>query len=83
MTPPTERQVLYALVAAAFLVVVAVLVVFAAASGLSPVWWTVVTATAVLAAMIYSGANWRATGRILGLSIGLFLIWTIGTLLTR
>ncbi len=83
MTEPTERQVLYAIVAGAFLIVVAVLVVFAAVAGLSPGWWTSVMGMLLLTAMIYAGSHWRSTGRVLGVSIGLFLVWTVGTLVTR
>lgn len=82
MSPePSPRQVLYALVSAGFLVVVATLIVGGAAAGLVPVWWTVAMAILVIAASALTGLRWRRTGLALGLSIGLFLIWTIGTLI--
>ena len=83
MTPPTERQVLYALAAGGFFLTVAVLVVFAALSGLSPTWWTAVVSILGLTALVYSGLHWRATARILAVSIGLFVVWAVGTLVTR
>jgi hypothetical protein len=83
MTPPTERQVLYALVAAGFLVVVAVLIVVAFWSGLSPGWWTAVVGSVWSVAAGYATIRWRSTGRVLMVAIGTFLLWTVGTLLTR
>lgn len=81
MTP--ERQVLYALVGVGFLVVVAVLVVAAAAVGLVPVWWTVVSATAWFLVVAAVALDWRATARVLGSTILLFLAWTVGTLVVQ
>lgn len=81
MSEPTPRQVLYALVAGGFLVVVAVLVVGAAVAGLVPGWWTGVTGSAVVVAAAWSASNWRRTGAVLIISIGLLLVWTVGTLL--
>lgn len=81
MSEPTPRQVLYALVAGGFLVVVAVFVAGAAVAGLVPTWWTVVTAVAVFASGTWSGLNWRRTGVVLILGIGLLIVWTVGTLL--
>ena len=80
MSEPTPRQVLYALVAGGFFVVVAVLVVGAAIAGLSPGWWTALTGSVLLAATLWSVINWRRTGPILILSIGLLIFWTVGTL---
>lgn len=81
--PPSERQVLYALVAGGFVVVVAVLVVGAAYAGLVPMWWSVTAGvtTAVVAAL--SAMRWRDTRFVLLASILLFLGWTVGTLLVR
>lgn len=81
MTEPSPRQVLYALVAGGFLAVVGALVVGAAVSGLVPVWWTVVTGLVLGATAIWGVLNWRRTAIVLSASIGLFLIWTIGTLI--
>lgn len=78
---PSERQVLYALVAGGFIAVVAVLVVAAAYSGLAPAWWTVVTASATVLTALLATARWRDTRMVMLTSITLFLIWTIGTLL--
>lgn len=78
---PTERQVLYALVSAGFVIVVAVLVVAAAYAGLAPQWWTVLTAAATVVTAILATAKWRNTRFVLLSSILLFLAWTIGTLI--
>lgn len=78
---PTERQVLYALVAGGFIVVVAVLVAGAAVAGLVPVWWSLTSALGTLGVAAYSVARWRNTGSVLVATIVLFLIWVVGTLL--
>ncbi len=77
----TPRQVLYALVAGGFLVIVGVLIVGAAAAGLVPIWWTIVTASILLVAAFWTLLNWRRTGPVLLYSIGLFTLWTVGTLI--
>lgn len=81
MTEPSPRQVLYALVAGGFLTVVAALVVGAAVSGLVPVWWTAAIGLVLAATSIWAVLNWRRTAIVLSASIGLFLFWTIGTLI--
>jgi hypothetical protein len=81
VTEPSPRQLLYALVAGGFLVVVAVLVVGAAVTGLVPGWWTVVTGMMWVLVTVWAGVNWRRTSVVLLSAIGLFLIWTIGTLI--
>lgn len=81
MSEPTPRQVLYALVAGGFFVIVAVLTIGAAAAGISPVWWTWTMGGLVVVLGAWSGFNWRKTAVVLLLSIGLFLAWTIGTLI--
>lgn len=84
MTPePTERQVLYALVAAGWLVAVGVLAGVAAALGISPVGWTVGFGFVWLLAVGASVRSWRKTGRLLLVSVAVFVVWTVGTLLTR
>lgn len=83
MTQPTERQVLYALVAGAWFVVVAVLATVAAAVGVSPVGWTVIFACGWVAAAVAGALQWRRTGRLLALSLLVFVVWAAGTLLTR
>jgi hypothetical protein len=80
LSQPTPRQVLYALVSGGFLVVVLVLVIGAAAAGLVPTWWTVTMLLATLGTGAWSAFNWRRTSRLLSVSIGLFVIWTVGTL---
>lgn len=80
---PSERQVLYALVAGGFIVVVAVLVVGAAYAGLVPTWWTVVAGAITLLVGGLSALRWRDTRFVLLASIMLFLGWTVGTLLVR
>ena len=78
---PTERQVLYALVAGGFVVVVAVLVAGAAVAGLVPVWWSLASALGTLGVAGFSVARWRSTGAVLVASIALFLVWVVGTLM--
>ncbi len=78
---PTPRQVLYALVSAGFLLVVLVLTVGAAVAGLVPVLWTVTMFAAVMGAGIWGGVNWKRTGPLLVVSISLFVLWTLGTLI--
>jgi len=81
VSEPSPRQLLYALVAGGFLVVVAVLVVGAAVTGLVPTWWTVATGMLWGLVTVWAGVNWRRTWAVLLSAIGLFLIWTIGTLI--
>jgi hypothetical protein len=81
VSEPTPRQVLYALVAAGTLLVVAVLVVGAAVSGLAPVWWTWLTGATLAVVSVWCVLNWRRTGLVLISAIGLFLAWSIGTLI--
>ena len=81
MSEPSPRQVLYALVAAGFLVVVAVLIVGAAVAGLVPLWWSIVMAAGLVLIAIWAGLNWRRTAPVLLVSIGLLVIWMIGTLI--
>jgi hypothetical protein len=78
---PTERQVLYALVGAGFHIVVAVLIIGAALVGLVPQWWTILMAITWVAVAVAVGTRWRKTARLLLATIGLFTIWTIGTLI--
>lgn len=80
MSQPTPRQVLYALVAAGFVLVVAVLTIGGAVSGITPTWWTVVLAALVVISGVWMAFNWRRTGVVLAIAIGLFLMWMIGTL---
>ena len=80
---PTERQVLYALVAGGFIVVVAVLVFGAAYAGLVPTWWSVVAGSATVLVGGMSALRWRDTRFVLLASIMLFLTWTVVTLLVR
>lgn len=83
MSEPSPRQVLYGLVAGGFILVVGVLVVGAAAAGLVPTWWTVVISLAVVVTAVWAALRWRKTGPVLAISIGLLVIWVIGTLLLR
>lgn len=80
---PTERQVLYALVAGGWLVIVAVLAGVAAVVGVSPVAWTIGFAFVWALAVAVALRAWRSTGRLLLVSVGVFVIWAVGTLLTR
>jgi len=80
MSEPTPRQVLYALVSAGFWAVTLVLTIGAAVSGLSPTVWTIVLGVGLLASGVWIGLNWRRTGPVLLIAIGLFLAWMVGTL---
>ena len=79
--PATPRQVLYALVAAGFLGVVGVLTIGAAAVGLVPTWWSAIMAFAIAIAGTYVGSNWRRTGPVLAIGVGLLVAWMVGTLI--
>jgi hypothetical protein len=83
VSEPSPRQVLYALVAGGLLLVVLVLVAAAAASGLVPLWYTIVGGSTLLAVSVWSAVNWRRTLPVLLLAIGIFLVWTVGTLVIR
>lgn len=80
MTEASERQVLYALVAGGFLAIVGVLIAFAQAVGLVPGWWTALAGVGWLATAVVVVIQWRRTGRVLLVTIGLFVAWTVGTL---
>jgi hypothetical protein len=80
VSEPSPRQVLYALVAAGFQVVVAVLIAGAAVARLVPGWWTATTTVGWLVVAATGASGWRRTGRVLGSTVGLFLGWTVGTL---
>lgn len=77
---PTPRQVLYALVAAGFILVVAILTLGAAAAGLVPSWWTLTLGLAIVLVSTWIAFNWRRTARALLGAIGLFVVWLVGTL---
>lgn len=83
MSETTARQVLYGLVAGAFLAVVVTLIIGGAVAGLVPKWWSALMALLVAVSGTWIASNWRRTGRALGLSIGLFVLWMIGTLVLR
>ena len=76
----TPRQILYAIVAGGFVLVVIVLTIGGAAAGVVPRWWSALLALAIAVAGSWIGSNWRRTGYVLALAIGLFLVWMIGTL---
>ena len=77
----SPRQILYALVSGGFLLVVLALTIGAAAAGLVPVWWTIAMLMATAGSGVWGVLNWDRTGRILVLSISLFVLWTVGTLI--
>jgi len=81
VSEPSPRQVLYALVAGGFLLVVAILVIGAAVAGLAPMWWTWAAGAAVVLVSAWTALNWRKTVPVLLVSIGLFLLWVVGTLI--
>ncbi len=76
MTP--ERQVLYGLVAGGFHVVVLVLAV--AGREVVPAWWSVVVGIAWTTVAVVGLLDWRKTVRLLLMTIGLFVLWMVGTL---
>jgi len=78
---PTPRQVLYALVAAGFLIVVVVLTIGAATAGIVPGWWSAVLGVVLASAVIWMTMSWRRTGPMLLVGIGLFMVWLVGTLI--
>lgn len=80
---PTERQVLYALVAGGLLVTVGVLAGFAAVVGVPPGPWSVGFAALWLVAVASVARSWRNTARTLAVSVGIFVVWVVGTLLGR
>ncbi len=73
---PTPRQVLYGLVAGAFHVVVAVL--GWSSAGLAPTWWNWALAVVWVVVAGVLVVRWRRTGLALALTIGEFVVWTIG-----
>jgi hypothetical protein len=77
----SPRQVLYALVAAGFVVVVAILTIGAAAAGLVPTWWSSLLAIGIVLVGTWTAQNWRSTKVVLVLAIGLFVAWLVGTLI--
>jgi hypothetical protein len=77
----TPRQVLYALVAAGFVVVVIVLTIGAASAGLVPTWWSATLALTIAVAGTWMAQNWRRTGEVLLIAIGIFVMWLVGTLI--
>ena len=81
MSEPTPRQVLYALVAAGFVLAVVVLVVGGAAAGIVPTWWSASLAFLIAIAVTWMAQNWRRTGQLLSIGIGLFVVWMVGTLI--
>ena len=80
-TEATPRQILYGMVAAGFVLVVAVLTGGAASAGLVPAWWSWTMAVLTAVAAAFTALSWRRTGPVLGLTIGLFVAWTVGTLI--
>lgn len=81
MSDITPRQVLYALVAGGFMVVVAVLVVAGAAAGIVPTWWSATLAVVITGVGAWMAWNWRSTGPMLLVAIGVFVLWLVGTLI--
>jgi hypothetical protein len=80
MSEPTPRQILYALVAAGFIVVVAILVIGGAVAGLVPVWWSAALAVSIVVVATWTAFNWRRTAAVVVAAIGLFSVWMVGTL---
>lgn len=73
---PSPRQVLYALVAGGFHLVVGILAW--GSSGLAPSWWNATVVVVWVAVSVVVVWRWRKTGMVLGLTMGEFVLWTIG-----
>jgi len=80
---PSPRQILYALVAAGLHIVVAVLVLAGSATGAVPGWATALLAVLWLTAAAIMAKDWQRTGRVLGLSLGVFIAWAVLSLVSR
>lgn len=78
-----DRRVLYALVAAGFGIVVVVLAAAALFYGVGPRWWSWTILGVTLTVSAVGAMRWRRTGFVLGWSVGLFVVWTIGVLAQR
>ncbi len=74
---------LYALVAAGFGIVVVILAAAALVYGIGPRWWSWTILGVTLAISAAGAMRWRRTGFVLGWSVGLFVVWTIGVLALR
>ncbi len=72
---------LYALVAAGFVVIVLVLTIAGAASGVVPGWWSVALGIVLLIGATWMAGNWRKTGATLVIAIGTFVVWLVGTVI--
>ena len=81
MSEPTPRQVLYGLVSAGFWLVTLILTAGAAMAGLIPPWWTWTLTVLLAVSGVWMGVRWRRTGPVLLVSIGLFVVWMVGTLI--
>lgn len=69
MSEPTERQVLYALVAAGFHVVTAVVAAAAVALGVVPAGFGVVAGVFWISSALWGAVRWRRTGPLLIVSM--------------
>jgi hypothetical protein len=81
MSEPTPRQVLYALVAVGFVLVVVILTIGGVVAGLVPAWWSAVMGLTIASTATYIAQNWRRTGPVLVLAIGVLVMWMVGTLI--
>jgi len=61
--------------------VVVILIIGAAAAGLVPTWWSATLALLVAIGGTWMARNWRRTGEVLSIAIGIFLVWLVGTLI--
>jgi divalent metal cation (Fe/Co/Zn/Cd) transporter len=60
---------------------VIVLVIGAAVAGPVPTWWSATMASLTGISAVWMTLNWRRTRAMLAIGIGLFLVWTAGTLM--
>jgi hypothetical protein len=81
VTEASPRQVLYALVAAGFLIIVVILTIGGAVAGLVPTWWSVTLGLTVVGVSAWMAVSWRRTALMLGLAIAEFVMWLIGTVI--
>lgn len=63
------------------MIVVVILIVGAAAAGLVPTWWSASLAFLITIGGAWMAGNWRRTGEVLSIAIGIFLVWLVGTLI--
>lgn len=80
---PSERQVLYAIVAGAWMIVVGLLAAFAWWTGVSSAGWSLAFAAVWGSTVAVGVRHWRRTGPVVASSLLVFVFWVVGTLIVR